>query len=423
MKNRFFVFLLSFIPRLICLLFYFRSLTTEQSQYWRLSSGLVHYGTLGDGRYPETFMEPLYPLFLAAARVLTSDSLFLTMLCQILLASLGAVYLYKLSLELSGKKTVAYLAVLFYSFYPYLIYQSVMLVETSIFMTLLIVSCYFYLKSEYPGIGYSCKTGIAFGLTLLTRMAAMPIVALSVMFLLFKKKYIKAFTISFVTVSILLPFGVRNYRLQHAFLPTRGGRNLFNGNCIYASQIIPRYSVDFVDSYASQLLTKEEPHLKRSDEKAVDQFFLKKAVQFIKENPWLSLRQKFLNVIYIFFPRIVPFHPVDYAMRVTLGPGGIVTVEKAPTRKILAELSYSIPYSFLLITAIVGVYFRRRNLSRDFILGAVVLSFAAVYSIFWPATRYRLPMDFVLMFYSAVAVDRCWTARSAHTIAYHRVSS
>ena len=77
------------------------------------------------------------------------------------------------------------------------------------------------------------------------------------------------------------------------------------------------------------------------------------------------------------------------------------------------EAIHTAVYGFILLTALWGLYLRRRQLfKRDVILQFITLGFVLVYSLYFPSTRLRAPMDFVLMFYSAFALNR-WTPRPA----------
>ena len=65
----------------------------------------------------------------------------------------------------------------------------------------------------------------------------------------------------------------------------------------------------------------------------------------------------------------------------------------------------------MLALAVAGVWLRRRDIGRDAILWCVVVTFVAAHALYFPTTRYRVPMEFVLLFYAAVALDR-WAGRN-----------
>ena len=55
----------------------------------------------------------------------------------------------------------------------------------------------------------------------------------------------------------------------------------------------------------------------------------------------------------------------------------------------------------MLALAIAGVWLRRRDIRRDAILWCVVVTFVAAHAVYFPTTRYRVPIEFVLLFYAA----------------------
>ncbi len=60
--------------------------------------------------------------------------------------------------------------------------------------------------------------------------------------------------------------------------------------------------------------------------------------------------------------------------------------------------------------------FRAVDVRRDAILWGIVVTFALVHTLYFPSVRYRVPMEFVLLFYCASGIDalarRRTTARS-----------
>jgi hypothetical protein len=74
----------------------------------------------------------------------------------------------------------------------------------------------------------------------------------------------------------------------------------------------------------------------------------------------------------------------------------------------VAEIAaHAVTASSLLVAAAAGVYLRRREvLRRDAILWAIFATLVIVNAVYVPATRYTAPVQFVLIFYSAVALAR-----------------
>ncbi len=412
-KRYAFLSLVYFVPRLISLTFHFppinlTSAYLKMSDYWELSHDLLHHRMLGLGGTPTTGFEPLYPLFLALARRMTGDHVFLVMVLQILVGLIGCLYLYKLACLLSKNKRVGLITALLYSLYPYLIYQTGTVTEITLFATLLIISAYYYCKPM--NLKNSIYTGTFFGLTLLTRAAALPIIVLAIGALIIRKFYRYALVTSALVIIFFAPLSIRNYRIDGSLFLTRGGENFFDANLEYSDKIIPRYSIDLLNRYVYRLLGTERPDLAFGigTGKERDQFFTQKAWEFIKANPWRTLKLKIKNVGYLFYPRLVPFYPMQRDSKLVWHKDGSIQVKNLGRRSLFNELSYTISYSFILLTALVGIYIRRKEFKTDLILYLIAFSFIVTYSIYFPTTRLRAPMDFILIFFSACAIELCF---------------
>jgi hypothetical protein len=124
----------------------------------------------------------------------------------------------------------------------------------------------------------------------------------------------------------------------------------------------------------------------------------------------MTLRQKALNILYLFSPRLVPFYITGSDTR-AIDRSGHVIVENPRRRPFIEVVSYSAFYTPVLLAAFIGVYLRRCQLSRDAILWCIVANFTAIHAVYFPATRYRAPMEFVLLFYAAAALQH-WLSKT-----------
>lgn len=401
-KLYFFLSALYFFPRFIFLYANFPA-SDLPSFYWDLSDSLLHDGILGANGLKTTAFEPLYPLFLAGARWITSDQKFLVLLFQIVIGTIGCLYLYELGCLLSRNKRTGLIASLLYSFYPYLVYQACVVIEITLLATLLILSAYYYCKASDLKNSICC--GIFFGLTILTRTTTLPILLLGVGAFLLRKSYREALLVLSVALLMFSPMIIRNDRIDGSLLPTRSGESLFDSNLEYSDKIIPQYSVDILHPYVYGLLNQERPELVRGSQRDRDRFFTQKALQFMTQHPWRTLELKVRNIFYLFYPRIVPFYPMNQNMKFSWDESGNYNVANAVPRSLFKELAYSIPYTFILVAAAAGLYLRRKEFQRDLVLYLIAFSFTLVYSLYYPTTHQRMPMEFVLMFYSACAID------------------
>ncbi len=403
MKKLAFFFGLCFVPRLAYHLWN-PVLDPASNYYWRLSDSLLRFGTLGFDGVRSTAFEPLYPLFLGVSRWLTRDHFLGVILLQIAVASIGCIYFYKLCLEVSKNETLGAIGVFLYSFYPYYVHQSTRITEIPILTTLLILFCYYF--SRATDVKNFFSSGIALGLLLLIRFAVLPIGLFALTALLLKKRFLGFFVTLAATLLLVFPLLLRNYRLDGSFLLTRSGLNFFEANGPYSDKMIPAYSTDLLNVYAYDLLGKEPKEKPFTEAGQVDRFFTHKALQFIKENPFRTLKLKLLNPVYLFHPRIVPYHGLTENTRLLFDETGGFRVENFSSREPVGEWAHTIAYSLIFLTAIYGVFLRKNQLERDTVLWVVILGFVIVYSVYFPTTKLRAPMDFTLMFYSACALSR-----------------
>jgi hypothetical protein len=87
----------------------------------------------------------------------------------------------------------------------------------------------------------------------------------------------------------------------------------------------------------------------------------------------------------------------------------VLGVEFSVPRRGSEIAAHAVTSLLLLVGGVAGVYLRRRELLRsDTILWAIFGTFVVVNAIYVPATRYTGPMQFVLIFYAAVAMARLW---------------
>ena len=109
----------------------------------------------------------------------------------------------------------------------------------------------------------------------------------------------------------------------------------------------------------------------------------------------------------------MPSRLVQDDTRLVLEPAGEARVENSRARPIAEDLAYTISYSMVAAAALIGLWVRRRHLSQDAVLWCIVLTFVTIGALYFPATRYRVPMEFVLLFYAAVALDAKLPVRAA----------
>ena len=377
--------------------------------YWDLSSSLLANGSLALDGVRTTSYGLGYPAFLALARLAGRDHFAVVLCLQIAGASLGAPLLFLLAEALGASRRAAAIAALLFAAYPLLIRHAVSHSPLWLTTTMLVGFAHAFVTARTPA--RMAMAGVWLGLALLTRSATAPILVLALALLAYEQRWVPAAVLAATTAAMFAPFVVRSYALDGAVVPTRSGLNLFVGNSRYAAQLLPKDDPDLLQDYAEGLVERERPDLNLDamvDEHEADRYLAKRAWDDMRRDPLRTLEQKAANVAYFFWPRLVPWRVRGDDTRLVVGPDDHVTVVDSHPRALIEELGYSVPYAFVLLGAVAGVLMRRRALGRDAILWCMLGTFVAVHAIYFPGTRYRSPVEFVLLFYAAVAADAWW---------------
>lgn len=398
------LFLLAFLPRFAYLL-YARP-EFDDGVYWAMADSLLRDGSLAIAGTRTTDFEPLYPLFLALARAIARNSPAIVQIMQVAVASLGSLYLYRLAESLTGQRQVAVISGVLFSLDPLLVRQAALQNESALTTTLLIgFACGFVTSKTAADAGLA---GLWLGAVILSRTMALPLVIAAAGVLIFDRRFRAAVALAGVALLMLTPLVVRNHAVNGSWLPTRSGLNLFVGNSPYSAALLPEDDVDLLIPVAVAVVARERPDLSPDAPdygRVSDAILTRYAHSYIKDDPGRAIAQRFLNVGYFFSIWPVPYRIIGDDSRLTIREGKAI-VENARVRPIAEVVIYSASHTLVLAGATIGLYLRRAALRRDVLLWCVVGTFVAVHAIYFPATRYRAPVTFVLLFYAAVAFDR-----------------
>ena len=371
---------------------------------WEAASNLLLDGTLSLDRVKTAALEPLYPLFLATGQLLVGPRPLLVQAVQALVASAGAVYLYKLGSALTLNKRVGIAAATLFAVYPLLVRHSIDGTESALLTTLLIAFAYQFVTMHTTMD--AAAVGGWLGLAILTRTVALPLLLVAPMAAAAQSGR-RAIAMAGVAVLLLMPSAIRNYTLNGAIVPARAGVNLFIANSEYAPGVIADYGPDILLPYAeSRIADVVPPEVTWTPEieQRQDAAFRRLALAEIRQRPLDTLRLKIRNVFTFFSPVLTPHREITAATEIRLGEEGRSIVVDSIARPLSYRVIYTVSYSAVIALAVVGVYKRRHDLATDAILWWIVLTFAAVHAVLFPAPRYRVPVDFVFLFYAAVGV-------------------
>lgn len=387
-------------PRLLVLL---RTPEPPPNYYWNIATSLLASGSYGFGSGVTTAIEPLYPLFLAAARLLTGDRFALAMLVQVLVASAAGALLFLLAERVTQSRASALIAAALYAFYPYYVRQSIAPHELTLSTVMLIVTPWQYSRTQ--NIKQAALLGGVLGLLLLLRFSFAPIWIAAIALLILRRRVREALVAAAVSVALLSPWIARTRAIDGSLAPTRVGENLFIASCKFADQVLPWYDADLMVDYAYQtvhadaLANSVPPHLM---ERTIDDALLRRAIECIRANPVRAARLKLRNLLYSFSPLLLPVHARlrESVAHVENGQLHLLSITPRPRFDVL---SHAVAHTAILAGALVGLGIRRRVLLReDAFLLAIVASIAIVCAIFFPTTRLTSPMLPVAMIYAGV---------------------
>jgi hypothetical protein len=343
--------------------------------------------------YRATYM-PAYPGFLSIFSDLPKPWLW-ARITQALLGALAAPLAFLLAWEWArlsraglsfqhfGIKEdgIAMLAGLAVCFDPFLIFFSGLLLTEVLFTVTLLLAWLFVLPMSRPTIRLRPSQAVAAGICLWGSIMIRPSAAILVILVplaviicrFFKRDSIMA---AFVMVAVvflgLFPWAFRNRLVldEWVWLTTRGGISLYDGLQQGATG-------------ASDLAhTKTMPAVQELNELQWNRFFRNRALGMLRNDPW----------------RVAELAWTKFLRTWSLTPN----VEQYRTGPVaLLSAAWT---GFLLITAAVGWWFRRRAVRSWILLLLPVVGFTLLHTIFVGSVRYRIPIMPMMMVLSATGI-------------------
>ena len=226
----------------------------QSTYYWELADSLARgHGFVLDGE-PVTFIEPLYPAFLAVLKRLTADSPVAIGLLQAAIGALGGVLLWRCAERLAGSRA-AFAAALLYACYPYYVRQAGAWIEVCLATTLAIGAAWQYVRIE--NIKGAALCGLWLGLLILTRATFLVTLVAFVTCLVVARHFDRALALLLVALGICLPWTLRTHAIDRSTLPPRVGENLFVSTGEFSRAAGPRYDVDLLVEHSYDLIADE----------------------------------------------------------------------------------------------------------------------------------------------------------------------
>ena len=412
------VLLLALVLRLTVLLALPQVFAFEQSDVIQGSTAYDSYARnlLTTGVYgqqpgvPDAALPPLYSVVLAGLYALAGRGHLQLGLFHSLLDCAAIIMLTRIGRCLfpNGAR-VGLLAGLAFALYPYLVFQSLTLIDTPLIICLLHAFLLLLILLR-EGARATRRTwllaglgGVMPGLSLLTRPAVAPLALLVALWFLLRlslwQTILRLLPVALVAALLLLPWVARNFALYTAFVPvtTNAGSILWQGNnAATLPTINSGYDVQWIIG----------PQLEEQlDAPARDAALSALALDWLRANPALIpelLWAKFLTHWNI------DVTPLRNPVGDELPPGDPVNAYSTPLFDQLGRMVHRIYFGGLLLLALAGLALTRHHWREVSLLWIVQLSTTLVYMVYHTSTRYRAPTDPLLFLFSASALLAAW---------------
>jgi 4-amino-4-deoxy-L-arabinose transferase-like glycosyltransferase len=320
----------------------------------------------------------LYPLYLAAVYAVTG---YHPLAARLIQGAVGGL-LICLLIYLIGRRVAddvtGLIAAALAAVYGYFIYYNGALMTETFFIILVLSSLYLGLElKEKPTLARWVLLGLALGLAALLRQT----ILLFVPFLLFwlfwelKKDRIRwwYFSIPLVVIILLIaPWTLRNYLVYDQFL-------LLNSNAGYAlfASNNPHLGTDWRNE---GIVVPVPEELRGQNEAQLDRALTQRGIGFILADPKRYLRLTLDKTLEYF-----KFWPSSESGRMS---------------NLVRVLSFGLYLPFMLV----GLFLSFSRWRSFAVLYLFIVIHTAIHLLSWPAPRYRLPVDAVLMVFAGLAV-------------------
>jgi 4-amino-4-deoxy-L-arabinose transferase-like glycosyltransferase len=366
--------------------------TNGYTFYFALAQSIAaDEGLALEGQPPTAFRVPLYPMFLAA--LTQGRQAFLSIvIAQSLIGAATVLCLALLTTELFDV-SAGTVAALLAATYPYYVVHDTAMQETALFTFLTLLSVLLLIRTRRS---MSCQLAIAAGLTLaaavLTRASIAPFALVAPLWLgaagtgTPKRRVCVVLLFGGALTSGITPWLVRSYILTGSpVLATEIGFQLWQGNNPYTFSHYPVESIDLSTAAAIRALSEHDRRALNafdSNEVLINRWYRQEAMTFIRENPWVSIKNAFRKVWAAF------------------------SWLPSPRRNLWPNIAHFVSYGTIMILGALGMVRTWRSGRRHSLIHAVFVTFALVVAVFFGHTSHRSFLDVYWMVYAAAVIAR-----------------
>lgn len=402
------------------------------------ATNLLEMGVYGYERgVADAELPPLYSVFLALLYATLGRGHWQLGLAQSLLELISIAVLFDMvqrlwplgtgCLKTSNVRTcITALAALCYAVYPYLVFQSLTMIDTTLYITGVYVFLWALVHlNDVRAVrvaGWGLIGGIALGLLLLLRPNFVVFVPFALCWLVLRwgwlgslRRLLLPVMLSVVVILPWIAYGASVYG-RPVFIALHGGGNFLQGNhpCT-VSYLRAGYDTSWmsIGSYVSE---------SASDNLAEkDSAYFQAGLDYLIQNPGKIPELLWVKFLVYWNVDLWPPHnpptAEEFAALEAVCSGQELAIsavneddalrlyDEAPEAGLFRTI-HRWYFGPLLILAILGVALTWRQWRQVSLLWAVQVSMTIVYVVFHPATRYRAPTDPLLFVFSAYAL--CW---------------
>ena len=372
----------------------------EPNYNYRLALSLIRTQAFAFGPEPTSYIEPLYPAFLASAMFLFGSDR-LVLLLQAIVSASGAPALLLIGWRLTGMRSAGAWTAMLYAADPYFVRQAHSYIDVPFAVPLLLWTLERLAAVRRPS--QAIAAGALSGLVLLTRAALLPALVGLLIVLCLRRGRVALVAMA-TAVLLVFPWAWRSVVFNDSPLPTRTGENLFVSTSPYAVGVVPRYDADLLIQFATRRVEAGVPATSGGQQEGItDRLLVRESLEFVRSHPGQTALLKLQNAAWIFAPVVLPRNaksPGTHADMVN----GRVELTGLVWRPLGWDLAHAAFRALVLVAAVSG--FRNRRGIDDRWLLAVLGAEFVVYTVFFPTTRLLSPFSAVLMVYAGYSLAR-----------------
>ena len=372
----------------------------EPNYNYRLARSILTAHAFAFGPEPTSYIEPLYPAFLASAMFLFGSDR-LVLLVQAIVSASGAPALLLIGWRLTGMRSAGAWAAMLYAADPYFVRQAHSYIEVPFAVPLLLWTLERLAATRRTG--QAVAAGVLSGLVLLTRAALLPALV-GMLIVLYLRRGRVALVVTAIAALLVFPWAWRSLVYNDSPLPTRTGENLFVSTSPYAVGVVPRYDADLLIQFATQRVEARMPATSgRQKEGIADRLLMRETLEFVLTHPGQTALLKLQNAAWIFAPVVLPRNAKSPGTHADV-VNGRVELTGLVWRPLGWELTHATFRALVFVAAVLG--FRNRRGIDDRWLLAVLGAEFVVYTVFFPTTRLLSSFSAVLMVYAGYGLAR-----------------